>query len=91
MMSVLLVFLLSLAGLLFYARIDKTVPSISVKTEETGSQELSEETLTPTPSYSKEIVEIEDDLKMIEADIYKVKEDSRLNPPSFIFTLGLDQ
>lgn len=45
----------------------------------------------PIPTTIPQISELENDLLLIEEDIKKLKrEDNRLNPPSFIFELGLD-
>lgn len=35
------------------------------------------------------IFDVENDLRMIEADLKKIKEDTRLTPPEFIFVLGI--
>ncbi|MBU2577928.1 hypothetical protein KKA69_03780 [Patescibacteria group bacterium] len=91
MVSILIVFLLILAGLLFYAKTNKKVPSISLPFEETKQEEPASQLVSPTPILPKEVAEIEEDLNMIEADINKIKEDSRLNPPTFIFSLGISQ
>jgi hypothetical protein len=90
MISVLIIFILVLAGLLIYANANIKVPSISLPLEQ-AKEEESPKVPSPTPAYPKEVVEIENDLKMIEADLDKVKEDSRLNPPSFIFSLGISK
>lgn len=91
MVSILIIFLLILVGLLIYAKTNKKVPSISLPFEETKQEEVASQSASPAPVLAKELTEIEEDLKMIEADMNKMKEDSRLNPPAFIFSLGISE
>lgn len=65
------------------------------------STSLPQPTLEPTPSpiltpssptiYVVQPKEIENDLKNIEEDLKKIKEDKRLNPPEFLFDLGIQE
>lgn len=89
MFSILFAFLLLLSGVAFYAKTNKIVPSISVPVEEI-SEEPPPESITPSLAFPKEVLEVEKDLEMIEADMNKMKEDPRLIPPSFIFSLGIN-
>jgi len=45
----------------------------------------------PSPVVNPTNLEVESDLKMIETDLTKTKEDQRLRPPEFIFDLRLKQ
>jgi hypothetical protein len=44
-----------------------------------------------SPAVPQPLSELEKDLQLIESDLKKMKEDTRLTPPNFIFTLGLDK
>jgi len=45
--------------------------------------------LPPTPTVVPQLIDLERDLKTVEQDLPKVKEEKRLNPPVFIFDLGV--
>lgn len=45
----------------------------------------------PTPTVVPQLQEIDNDLKMINLDIEKVKEDLRLNPPVFSFEIEIKE
>lgn len=47
--------------------------------------------LSPTLIPSGPLYEMEKDLQLIEADVDKMKEDNRFQPPSFFFDLGLEE
>jgi hypothetical protein len=45
--------------------------------------------LLPTPAPEAELINLENDFKRIKEDADKLKEEKRLDPPAFIFDLGL--
>ncbi len=87
MIFLFLVFILG-SFLLFKFFGNKISPqSISVPLPKTEPQSVTE--LTPSPTPGVAVNEVENDLLNIEADLKKVKGDTRLDPPSFIFNLGI--
>lgn len=83
----LLAFSVGLLSIYFYSKKHALVPAISppVPTPETSPSPL------PSPVVPADILELENEMRLIEADLKKMKEDTRLTPPKFIFDLGLDQ
>jgi len=81
-------FVFALVLLFLYFQSKSEVPTVSLP--------FVEEKLTATPFPSPTTIpsgplyEIEADLKMIEKDIDKMKEDTRFTPPEFLFDLGLE-
>jgi len=78
------IFALGLTYVFFKNRISPSFISIPLPTQ----GHLPSPTSIPSPSVVQ-INEIESDLNNISADLKKVKENSRLNPPLFLFDLGL--
>jgi len=93
LLMLLLAILFILALVYMFVRFEKNnrFPENKVRVEElspTASPNVS--LVSPTPTISPELQEIENDLKNIEKDLQKVKsEDNRLVPPEFIFDLGV--
>ncbi len=67
-------------GKLFSSSISLPVPALSP----TPGIEAS-----PSATPNRQIIGVENDLRLIENDIQKIKDDIRLNPPTFLFKLGL--
>ncbi|PIV01596.1 hypothetical protein COS54_00730 [Candidatus Shapirobacteria bacterium CG03_land_8_20_14_0_80_39_12] len=89
LLMILLVFAF-IGGILFLLYVGKNkmhAPSISLPVP--ISQPTSVPEASPSATSNGSIVEMENDLKLIGNDLQKIKEDTRLNPPAFLFDLGL--
>jgi len=77
-----------LAGIYLFAQSRRVTPAVSLPVPPVEVSPSPSPILSPAAPPA--LAELENDLQLIEADLKKMKEDSRLNPPSFIFNLGLD-
>jgi hypothetical protein len=88
MIMVFIFFLLGIVTLLLSARQSKPVID-SLPFSQKESSDSPAVSLSPTPTPDPELSAIENDLKLIGEDLKKIKEEKRLDPPSFIFSLGI--
>ncbi len=84
MIFLLFAFCLGLLSLFFFGKKKISAPSVSLPLPKA---ELTSSLPPPTPVGSSALQDLENDLNLIEADLKKIKEDTRLNPPEFIFDL----
>lgn len=81
------IFGLALTFIIYKGRVSPSTISLPAPTPEP--------TLSPTLTPSSPTIsvvqpkEIENDLKNIEEDLKKIKEDKRIDPPEFLFDLGI--
>jgi len=76
-----------LSGIYLFVK-GREVPAVSLPIP---PAESSPSPLPPSPAVPQSLSELEKDLQLIEADLKKMKEDTRFTPPTFIFSLGIPQ
>jgi hypothetical protein len=85
----LLAFSAGLLSIYLYTRRRTSAPAVSLPLP---PAQVSTPSLLPSPpAIPADILELENEMRLIEADLKKMKEDIRLTPPNFIFTLGLNK
>jgi len=81
------VFCLGILYLFLVGKRNMVPPSVSLPLPTAEPTMVASPSATPMPDQI--IFEVRNDLGMIESDLEKIKEDNRLNPPTFIFDLGI--
>lgn len=88
MITLPIIFILLTFGVAAYFRFKTKVPAVSLLVTEEATPTPTM-VISPTLSSNEELVSLENDLERIKTDAEKIKEDSRFNPPAFLFELGI--
>ena len=87
MIFLFLAFICGILLLLFFGKGYLSAPSISLPVPAFQPSPIIEASPSAVPNV--QIIDVENDLRLIENDLQKIKEDARLNPPKFLFKLGI--
>lgn len=82
------VFILLTLGVAAYFRFKTKVPAVSTPVTEEAIPTPTTE-IPPTLTPNEELISLENNLERIKSDVEKIKDDSRFNPPTFLFDLGI--